>query len=59
MHIITAHVAVGSLLLATALALALYANRLLTGPVAGPSEAGSLAQPASKTPASAKLEATA
>jgi cytochrome c oxidase assembly protein subunit 15 len=33
-HIITAHVAVGSLLLATALALALYAHRLLAAPAA-------------------------
>jgi hypothetical protein len=30
-HVITAHVAVGSLLLATSLALALYAYRLLPG----------------------------
>ena len=33
-HVVTAHVAVGSLLLATALALALYAQRLLTAPAA-------------------------
>ena len=32
-HVITAHVAVGSLLLATTLALALYAHRLLAAPV--------------------------
>ena len=35
-HVITAHVAVGSLLLATSVALALYAHRLLAAPAAAP-----------------------
>lgn len=56
-HVITAHVATGSLLFATAVALSLYANRLLA-PVAGHSLAGRLTSPPGrKSPTTTTLEA--